>query len=93
MKHKIDEVNKKNQEWQQSEQGEECSAGESKEMEELLGVAPGLCGCEECVSPDDVQDEVTQPEPSQRKSRKVKTAWEWYKVKEPTRGEVVKLTQ
>ena len=37
MKHKIDEVNRKNQEWQQREQGEECSAGESKEMEELLG--------------------------------------------------------
>ena len=56
LKHKIDEINKNNQEWTQGEQ-DDSPIGESSEMEEKLGAAPGLCGCEECVRPEDSQDD------------------------------------
>ena len=54
LKHKMDALNCKNQNWKPEEHVPEL-IGENEVMGEKRGAAPGLCGCEECVEPEQVQ--------------------------------------
>ena len=55
----MDNLNQKNSDWKPEEQITE-PMGDSTEMSEKLGEAPGLCGCEECVHPDDINSQGTE---------------------------------
>jgi hypothetical protein len=59
LKNKMDNLNQKNSDWKPEEQITE-PMGDSTEMSEKLGEAPGLCGCEECVHPDDINSQGTE---------------------------------
>ena len=47
-KHKIDQLNLVNKEWE-PEAEVEYPTGESSERSDQLGEAPGLCGCKDCL--------------------------------------------
>ena len=64
IKHKIDKLNEQNEGWTQMD---ETPAGESQEINQLLDAAPGLCGCEECMSKDDL-DKPLEEEPACQES-------------------------
>jgi hypothetical protein len=59
LKNKMDTFNDKNKNWKPQLSLEE-PVGESSVMGSALEAAPGLCGCEECVSNDD-QEIVQSP--------------------------------
>ena len=47
LKNKIDTINLNNKEWVEADPNEEPE--DSNEMDNALGAAPSLCGCEECI--------------------------------------------
>ena len=59
LKNKMDNMNVKNKDWRPAEQVHE-PVGSSPEIEETLRAAPGLCGCDECVSEEDNQEQDSQ---------------------------------
>ena len=59
LKNKMDALNDKNRKWKPAEPVVE-PIGESSLMGRVLEAAPGLCGCEECVSQEDIQEQESQ---------------------------------
>ena len=68
LKHKIDKLNLANRDWK-PETKIEHPIGESSVMGEQLELAPGLCGCEDCVDQEEVpsSEDISQESSSQCK--------------------------